>query len=303
MIIHELFRARNQYRSFVTFTFEPLLLTHMKRRIILFFAISHLISGNTFDNRVVTLKGSDTMVILVQKWTEEYPDKSVQFQVTGGGSGTGIASLINGTTDICSSSRPMKSAESLQMKQKYGKPPVEIRVARDGLSVYVHKTNTINTLTIKQLGDIFRGKIRNWSELGGPNHKIILYSRENNSGTYEFFKEHVLMNKDFDPSAQHMPGTSAVVGAIAMDEWGIGYGGAAYTKGVHEVKVSLQKDSTGYLPTEENILNGKYPISRFLYFYLRERPLNETKKFIDWVIGKEGQKVVLDVGYFPTKKL
>jgi phosphate transport system substrate-binding protein len=275
----------------------------MKRRFILFFTISLFISGSAFEKKVLTLKGSDTMVILVQKWTEVYPDKSVQFQVTGGGSGTGIASLINGTTDICSSSRPMKSAEASQMKQKYGKPPIEIRVARDGLSVYVHKSNMIKALTIKQLGDIFTGKIKNWKEVGGPNHKIILYSRENNSGTYEFFKEHVLMNKDFDPSAQHMPGTSAVVGAIAMDEWGIGYGGAAYTKGVNEVKVSLQKDSIAYLPTEENILNGKYPISRFLYFYLRERPMNEIKQFIDWVISNKGQKVVLDVGYFPTKKL
>jgi phosphate transport system substrate-binding protein len=275
----------------------------MNRRLILFLTISLLVTGTTFEEKVLTLKGSDTMVILVQKWTEEYPDKSVQFQVTGGGSGTGIASLINGTTDICSSSRPMKSAEALQMKQKYGKPPVEIRVARDGLSVYVHKTNNIKSLTIKQLGNIFTGKIKNWKEVGGPDHKIILYSRENNSGTYEFFKEHVLMNKDFDPSAQHMPGTSAVVGAIAMDQWGIGYGGAAYTKGVNEVKVSLHKDSIPYSPTEENILNGKYPISRFLYFYLRERPMNNMKQFIDWVIGKEGQKVVLDVGYFPTKKL
>ncbi len=288
---------------FCYYCFEPLHVKHMIRRLILFFAISLLITGTTFDEKVLTLKGSDTMVILVQKWTEEYPDKSVQFQVTGGGSGTGIASLINGTTDICSSSRPMKSAEALQMKQKYGKPPVEIRVARDGLSIYVHKTNLIKTITIKQLGDIFTGKIKNWKDIGGPDHKIILYSRENNSGTYEFFKEHVLMNKDFDPFAQHMPGTSAVVGAIAMDQWGIGYGGAAYAKGVNEVKVSIHKDSIYYSPTEENILNGKYPISRFLYFYLRERPINETKKFIDWVIGKEGQKVVLDVGYFPTKKL
>lgn len=168
--------------------FEPIDVKHMKRRLILFFTISLLITGTTFEEKVLTLKGSDTMVILVQKWTEEYPDKSVQFQVTGGGSGTGIASLINGTTDICSSSRPMKSAEALQMKQKYGKPPIEIRVARDGLSVYVHKTNLIKSITIKQLGDVFTGKIKNWKDIGGPDHKIILYSRENNSGTYEFLK-------------------------------------------------------------------------------------------------------------------
>jgi len=261
-----------------------------------------LLMGSRFQQTTLTIKGSDTMVILVQRWTEVFPDKQISFQVTGGGSGTGIAALINGTTDICASSRPMKPAEIAQLKEKYGSFPQEIRVARDGISIYVNKDNPLQKLTMSQLKGIFTGKIRNWKELGGADHSIILYSRENNSGTYEFFKEHVLSKKDFHPIAQHMPGTSAVVGAVAMDRWGIGYGGAAYTIGVREVKVALDEKSTPYLPTEVNILSGTYPISRFLYFYVKEKPKAQMKQFIDWVIGPGGQKVVNEVGYFPSMK-
>ncbi len=261
-----------------------------------------LLMGSRFQQTTLTIKGSDTMVILVQRWTEVFPDKQISFQVTGGGSGTGIAALINGTTDICASSRPMKPAEIAQLKEKYGSVPQEIRVARDGISIYVNKDNPLQKLTMSQLKGIFTGKIRNWKELGGADHSIILYSRENNSGTYEFFKEHVLSKKDFHPIAQHMPGTSAVVGAVAMDRWGIGYGGAAYTIGVREVKVALDEKSTPFLPTEVNILSGTYPISRFLYFYVKEKPKAQMKQFIDWVIGPGGQKVVNEVGYFPSMK-
>ena len=272
-------------------------LLHSLAFISLFFLMGAAVQQST-----LTIKGSDTMVILVQRWAELYPNKNLTFQVTGGGSGTGIAALINGTTDICSSSRPMKPAEVVQMKEKYGRDPIEIRVARDGISIYVHKDNPISKITMKQLKEIFTGKIINWKQLGGPDHSIILYSRENNSGTYEFFKEHVLSKKDFAPTAQHMPGTSAVVGAVAMDKWGIGYGGAAYTIGVKEVPVALDESKQYYNPNEDNILSGKYPISRFLFFYLKDKPQGQMKEFIDWVIGKGGQKVVNDVGYFPSMK-
>lgn len=272
-------------------------LLHSLAFISLFFLMGAAVQQST-----LTIKGSDTMVILVQRWAELYPNKNLSFQVTGGGSGTGIAALINGTTDICSSSRPMKPAEVVQMKEKYGRVPIEIRVARDGISIYVHKENPISKITMKQLKEIFTGKIKNWKQLGGADHSIILYSRENNSGTYEFFKEHVLSKKDFAPTAQHMPGTSAVVGAVAMDKWGIGYGGAAYTIGVKEVPVALDESKPYYHPNEDNILSGKYPISRFLFFYLKDKPQGQMKEFIDWVIGKGGQKVVNDVGYFPSMK-
>ncbi|NBO70044.1 MAG: phosphate ABC transporter substrate-binding protein [Bacteroidetes bacterium] len=261
-----------------------------------------LLTGATFIQPALTIKGSDTMVILVQRWTELFPSKHISFQVTGGGSGTGIAALINGTTDICSSSRPMKPAEIQQMKEKYNRVPIEVRVARDGISIYVNKDNPISKITMKQLKDIFTGKIRNWNQLGGTDHSIILYSRENNSGTYEFFKDHVLSKKDFDPKAQHMPGTSAVVGAVALDRWGIGYGGAAYTIGVNELPVAIDENSPYYSPNEENIVSGKYPISRFLFFYIKDKPEGSSKEFIDWVISKGGQNIVKDVGYFPSMK-
>jgi len=251
----------------------------------------------------ITIKGSDTMVILVQRWTEKYTGKATaEFQVTGGGSGTGIAALINGTTDICASSRPMKPAEISQLKEKTGYAGMEIRVARDGLSVYTHASNKVKQLTIDQLSKIFTGKITNWKDVGGADAKIILYSRENNSGTYEFFKEHVLNKQDFASSAQHMAGTAALINAISKDKNGIGYGGAAYAKNVKALAVAEREGAPYVTPNKKTILSGEYPISRFLYFYLSQRPDGEIKKFVDWVLSPAGQKVVSDVGYYPLKK-
>lgn len=252
----------------------------------------------------ITIKGSDTMVILVQRWTEMFPDKTaVEFQVTGGGSGVGIAALLNGTTDICASSRPMKPAEVEQMKQKYNYKGLEVRVARDGLAVYVHKSNKVKQLTMEQVRLIFTGKITNWKQLGGVDKPINLYSRENNSGTYEFFKEHVLLKQDFAPQAQHMAGTAALINAVSKDPNAIGFGGAAYAKNVKALAIAQETGKPYIAPTEATILNAQYPISRFLYFYLSKRPEGNVKKFIDWVISKQGQKVVTDVGYYPIKKM
>ncbi len=252
---------------------------------------------------VITIKGSDTMVILAQRWAEVYmkKNKDVIIQVTGGGSGTGISALINGTTDICNSSRPMKKEEKIKLKEKYGTPGVEIKVAIDGLSVYVNKNNPINELSLQQIKDIYTGKINNWKEIGGPDAKIIRYSRENNSGTYVYFKDEVLLGEDFHPSSQNLPGTAAVVNAVSKDKYGIGYGGAAYGKGIKELKIKKDKNSPAYAPTMENIRKGLYPISRYLYMYTRTKPEGATKKFIDWVLSEEGQKVVSQVGYFSIR--
>ena len=252
----------------------------------------------------ITIKGSDTMVILVQRWTEMFPDKTaVEFQVTGGGSGVGIAALLNGTTDICASSRPMKPAEVEQMKAKYNYKGLEVRVARDGLAVYVHKSNKVKQLTMEQVRLIFTGKVTNWKQLGGADKPINLYSRENNSGTYEFFKEHVLLKQDFAPQAQHMAGTAALINAVSKDPNGVGFGGAAYAKNVKALAIAQEAGKPYIAPTEATILSAQYPISRFLYFYLSKRPEGNVKKFIDWVISKQGQKVVTDVGYYPIKKM
>lgn len=251
----------------------------------------------------ITVKGSDTMVILAQRWAEKYmaANPDVVIQVTGGGSGTGISALINGTTDICNASRPMKPSERDKLKQRFGTPGVEIKSARDGLSLYVNETNPITELSIEQLRGIYTGRITNWKDIGGPNERIILYGRENNSGTYVYFKDLVLEGEDYAASMQSMPGTSAVVNAVAKDKFGIGYGGAAYGKGIREIKVRAESDGIAYAPTLENIRSGSYPITRFLYMYVKNRPTGRLKDYIDWILGDEGQRIVNDVGYFPIR--
>ena len=251
----------------------------------------------------ITVKGSDTMVILAQRWAEKYMSTTggVTIQVTGGGSGTGISALINGTTDICNASRPMKPSEREKLKVRYGSLGVEIKVARDGLSVYVHESNPVPELSIAQLKAIYTGQITNWKDVGGRDERIIVYGRENNSGTYVYFKDNVLEGDDYTPSMQSMPGTAAVVNAVAKDKAGIGYGGAAYGRGIREIKVKRDAGSTAYPPTAETIKNGTYPISRFLYMYVKTRPAGAIKEYIDWILSDEGQKVVNDVGYFPVR--
>jgi phosphate transport system substrate-binding protein len=251
----------------------------------------------------ITVKGSDTMVILAQRWAEKYMSKSsgVTIQVTGGGSGTGISALINGTTDICNASRPMKPSEREKLKVRYGSLGVEIKSARDGLSVYVNESNPVTELSLAQLKAIYTGQITSWKALGGNDERIIVYGRENNSGTYVYFKDNVLEGEDYAPSMQSMPGTAAVVNAVAKDKAGIGYGGAAYGKGIREIKVKRDANSPAYAPNAETIKNGTYPISRFLYMYVKTRPTGAIKDYIDWILSDEGQKVVTDVGYFPVR--
>jgi phosphate transport system substrate-binding protein len=250
----------------------------------------------------ITIKGSDTMVILSQKWAEVYMQKhpGTTIQVTGGGSGVGIAALINGSTDIANSSRSIKPAELEKIKAKYKKNGIEIPCAKDGLSVFLNKGNKVSELTIQQLGDIFSGKITNWKAVGGDDTKIQLYGRESSSGTFDFFKEHVVKT-DFSVNVQTLPGTAAIVNAVSKDKYGVGYGGAAYAEGVKDCKVKKDAKSKGILPTAATIKNKTYPISRYLYMYLRERPKGETKAFIDWILSPEGQNIIEGVGYFPVK--
>jgi phosphate transport system substrate-binding protein len=250
----------------------------------------------------ITIKGSDTMVILAQKWAEVYmkshPD--VVLQVTGGGSGTGISALINGSTDICDASRPMKQSEIDKLKDRYGSLGIEIKCAKDGITVYLNESNPVKELSIKQLGGIFSGKIKNWKEVGGPDADIKLYGRENSSGTYVFFQENVVKG-DYATSCQTLPGTAAVVNAVKNDKYGIGYGGAAYAVGIKRCAVKKDDKSAAYPASAETIKNGTYPISRYLYMYLRNRPTGDLKNYIDWILGPDGQKLVVDQGYFPVK--
>jgi phosphate transport system substrate-binding protein len=261
-----------------------------------------LLASSFAEQSKITVKGSDTMVILAQKWAELYMKKnpSATIQVTGGGSGVGITALINGTTDICNSSRPMKQTEIEKLKARYNTLGVQISCAKDGITIFLNEANKVQELTLKQLSDIYQGKIRNWKEVGGNDAEIRMYGRENSSGTYTYFHDEVV-KADYDASVQSLPGTAAVVNAVKKDINGIGYGGAAYAVGVKHAKVKKDANSPSFLPTAESIGKGEYPITRFLYMYLRNRPTGEIKKYIDWILSQEGQMVVTEVGYFPYK--
>jgi len=249
----------------------------------------------------VTVKGSDTMVILAQRWAEEFMKKNVEtkLQVTGGGSGTGLAALINGSTDIANSSRPMKDAEKEKLRARFNTPGVEISVAKDGVTFYINDKNPLQALTMEQLRGIYLGDLTNWKQVGGPEAPIILYSRESSSGTYVFVKDNLLEGGDYAASAQTLPGTAAVVNAVAKEKNGIGYGGAAYAKGVRELKIRVGAADIG--PTPEAVKNGSYPLARDLYFYLRQKPSGEIATFVDFALSPAGQELVKKVGYFPVK--
>jgi phosphate transport system substrate-binding protein len=250
----------------------------------------------------ITIKGSDTMVILGQRWAESYMQQNagVTVQVTGGGSGTGIAALIDGATDICQASRPMKDKERDSAKQKRGKDVVEIPVALDAVAIYLNESNPLAELTLDQIKSVYTGKIKTWDELGwtggGP---IVTYGRENNSGTYVYFKEHVLGNADFNERVQTLPGTSSVANAVSKDKRAIGYGGIAYLKGIKAIKAKKDAASPGVEPAIVAVVSGDYPISRKLFFYTSGAPEGATKAFIDWVLSPDGQKVVDQVGFYP----
>lgn len=271
--------------------------------IILALGIVALFAAMAGAGERLTVKGSDTMVILGQRWAEAFmashPETVVQ--VTGGGSGVGFAALINGTTDICEASRPIKPKEQQSLKSRFNTTGVEIPVARDGLTVYLNEANPVSELTIKQLAAVYSGEITNWKELGGEDARIIVYGRENSSGTYVYFKDEVLKGEDFAPQVQTLPGTAAIVNAVAKDKNGIGYGGAAYAKGVKYCALKADGQSPAFKPDLEHVKSGAYPLSRYLFWYLRNKPSGDMKTFVDFVLSAEGQKIVSEVGYFPVQ--
>lgn len=262
-----------------------------------------LLAVPVFAARPISIKGSDTMVIMNARLAESFMAKKpdTQIQVTGGGSGVGIAALINGTTDIAASSRPIKTSEVDKLKSRFATTGYAYPIARDGLSVYLNTANPVKELTLAQIRDIYVGRITNWKQVGGNDASIILYSRENSSGTYTYFKDNVLMGKDFSPRAQTLQGTAAVVNAVSKDANGIGYGGAAYAKGIRFAAVKKDDKSPAVVPNLETVRSGAYPISRFLYLYTRVKPSKDMKAFIDWATGPEGQELVTKVGYYPIK--
>lgn len=265
-------------------------------------AFSFLIGANA-QKVNCKIKGSDTVLPLSQKEAESYMKKNAgsSIVVTGGGSGVGISSLLSGTTDIAQSSRKIKLDEKMKL-QDGGKVVKEVIVANDALAVIINQKNKVSQLTREQLEGIFTGKITNWKELGGTDMKIIVYSRETSSGTYEFFKDHVLNKKNFASSALLMPATGAIVQSVSQTEGAIGYVGLAYIeKNIKTIKVSYDKGKTFVNPSVENAKNKSYPISRPLYYYYTADAEKKVKAFVDYILSPEGQKIVLNEGYIPVK--
>ena len=251
----------------------------------------------------VTIKGSDTLVRLGQRWAEEYmkSHEGAVIQVSGGGSGTGIAALLNGTTDICEASRDMKEKE-YKLAERKGITPYRVSVALDGIAVFLNNANPVKELSIAQLKGIYTGAITNWKEVGGNDAKIILYGRENNSGTYAFFKKLVLNKEDFADVTQTLPGTSAVVHAVANDKNGIGYGGLAWATDVKFAAVKKDDNTAGVIPSAETVSDGSYPISRDLYWFFNGQPTGELKSLVNWALSPAGQKLATDIGYVPLSE-
>ncbi|MBF0400266.1 MAG: phosphate ABC transporter substrate-binding protein [Magnetococcales bacterium] len=255
-------------------------------------------------------KGSDTLVNVAQAWAEEYqkvkPD--VAIAVTGGGSGTGLAALINNTVDIANASRDIKQKE-IDAAKKNGITPVEHVVGIDALAVYVHASNPMDTITIPQLAEMYGegGKTKKWSDLGVTvpeckDQKIILVSRQNNSGTYAYFRERVLGEKrDFVMGTKDMHGSKDVVDLVEHTPCAIGYSGLAYaTPGIKMLKVAEKAGDPGIAPTMEAAINKTYPIARSLLMYTPGEPKGEVKAYMDWIKSDVGQCIIQDKGYAPA---
>lgn len=265
--------------------------------------------GNTANTATIQNKGSDTMVNLAQAWAEEYkkaaPD--VDVEVSGGGSGVGIAALEKGTIDIANASRNMKAEEIEAAKRNTGKEPKEFIVGYDALAIYVHKENPLNEITLDQIAQIYAegGTITKWADLGvqipgTSDQEIVRVSRQSSSGTYEFLREHVLHNKDYKLGSRDMNGSKEVVELVASTPTAIGYSGMGYaTPAVKMLKVKKTASDPAYEPSVANTLAKTYPIARSLQVYTLGEPQGAVKKYIDWMMSDAGQKVVETSGYVP----
>ena len=257
-------------------------------------------------------KGSDTMVNLAQAWAEMYASvtSSASVEVSGGGSGTGVAALINGTVDIANCSRQIRPTELEHATQNTGKVPQEFIVGYDALAVYVHHDTPIDKITIPQLAEIYgeSGTITQWSHLGiahtaCPSDKIIRISRQSNSGTYFYFREALLgTDRDFRIGSLDLHGSKDVVEVIGRTPCAIGYSGMGYaTSHVKMLAVAITPDAPYYTPTLENVLAKTYPIARPLYMYSLGEPTGAIKTYLDWILSAEGQKIVEKLGFVPLE--
>ncbi len=262
------------------------------------------------SNDYIENKGSDTLVNLALAWAERYQVEhpEIQISVTGGGSGTGFTSLINGTIDIANASREIKDEEVAQAKAA-GFEPVALTVANDAIAVIVNPENPVSQLTMQQISRIYKGEINNWSEVGGEDRPIVRLSRETNSGTHVYFLEEVIrLGKKDDPSIFSadtllLPSSEGIISEVRDNPNAIGYDGLGYiTQEVKMVGVAVEESKPYILPSAETVKNGQYPISRSLYMYTRGQPEGAIKDYLNWIVSPEAQSIVTDLGFVPIAK-
>ncbi|MGQ9543067.1 MAG: phosphate ABC transporter substrate-binding protein [Candidatus Bathyarchaeia archaeon] len=256
------------------------------------------------EKQIINVKGSDTLLILIQVWSENYMNKHPEIKITvsGGGSGTGLAALINRQIDMATASRSINPKEVQDAKVR-GVEPVEWKVAIDGISVIVHPSNPLAGITMEQLKAIYNGSYSNWRQLGGADRPINVYGRQSNSGTYIFWQEHILRNQRYRTDMQSLNGNADIVEAVSKDPSGIGYVGVAYaaarSEAVKILSVQERPGSPAYRPVYEHIISGNYPISRYLYIYTDGAPKGPVREFLKFIVGEEGQRMTEQVEYIP----
>jgi phosphate transport system substrate-binding protein len=258
---------------------------------------------------VIQNKGSDTMVNLAQLWAEEYRKvaRGVDIEVSGGGSGVGIAALIKGTIDMANASRNIKPTEAEQVEKNTGRKPMDFTVGYDALAVFVHPSNPLHEITFEQLAAMYRedASVRRWSEIGvsipgARDDRIVLVSRQSSSGTYEFFREHTLGKRDFRLGSLDLNGSKEVVELIGATPTAIGYSGMGYaTKAVRMLRVSPKAGAPSVAPSVESVHDKTYPLARSLHVYTLGEPSAAVRSYLDWIMSDAGQKVVEETGYVP----
>ena len=269
------------------------------RKLLLLLALAAATTGMQAQR----IKGSDTVLPIAQQTAERFMtlNPSARVTVTGGGTGVGISALLDQTTDIAMASRAIKFSEKMKAKAA-GEDLAEVPIAYDALAVVVHPSNPVKQLTRQQLEDIFRGKITNWQQVGGDDRKIVVYSRETSSGTYEFFKESALKNKNYMSSSLSMPATGAVIQSVSQTKGAIGYVGLAYlSPRVKAIAVSYDDGKHYVLPSLENGKKKLYPVVRPLYYYYNVANKEKVTPFIDYILSPQGQNIIKNGGYIPVK--
>ncbi|MBI9072611.1 MAG: phosphate ABC transporter substrate-binding protein [Melioribacteraceae bacterium] len=272
--------------------------TRCGKRLLYFVMLLFVINGcaqKPLPTTRLVIKGSDTMLMLTQLLTEEYLklNPGIAIYVEGGGTGSGIKALIRNEIDICTASRDLMADELQLLAEKYNSLGVKYTVAKDALSVFVNPKNPVYNLNTEQIKQIFTCEIDNWSDLGGEDKPITPIIRNPNSGTYLYFKEHILLGDEYCDSSLVRPTTQSILEEVQDNPYSIGYGGIGYIEGVKHIMIN------GIEPSEQNTQNGLYPISRYLYFIVLDKNNKHTKSFINWVLTKEGQKIVKASGYIP----